>query len=276
MPTIKGWIEECENNHSCSPTSDSKLPKRVLDVERLKEEDKTVLLETSDQKGKYIALSHCWGKKDFIQTSDENIDQHKGGIAFSELPRTFQDVVQITRSLGIRYIWIDSLCIIQDNKEDWANESSKMANIYENCYLNISATGSSDSSGGCFGDRWLTNRARVYPQKFEFDPWIWTITNLPLSIRINSQPIHLFIRPSLGEAHRNFLDLYPEGDSVITAPLLHRGWDFQERVLSPRTIHFHSAELIWEFRAGDHCECGGITSDLSDLRCWQSFLKKIV
>lgn len=75
---------------------------------------------------------------------------HIDKIPWITLPKTFRDAIEVTRNIGIKYIWIDSLCIAQDDQEDWERESSTMASVYERCYLNISATDSNDSTGGCF------------------------------------------------------------------------------------------------------------------------------
>ncbi|KAK7985256.1 hypothetical protein PG988_002878 [Apiospora saccharicola] len=104
---------------------------------------------------RYIALSHCWGKtltKDLITTSG-NLQSRLRSISHDSLPPSFQDAVTITRALGIRYLWIDALCIIQDSAADWATESAKMASVYGDSYLTIAADSSPDSSGGILRKR---------------------------------------------------------------------------------------------------------------------------
>jgi hypothetical protein len=100
----------------------------------------------------YATLSYCWGdprKIPFIRTTEETFVQRKTRIEWGDLPKTFQDAIIIIRALEIHFIWIDSLCILQDDELDWEKEAAKVANIYSNSYLNIAATGSSDSGGGC-------------------------------------------------------------------------------------------------------------------------------
>lgn len=70
-------------------------------------------------------------------------------IFLSDLPPLFQDAIIITRQLGLRYLWIDSLCIIQDSLRDWETEAAKMASIYQNSYVTISATDASNGSAKC-------------------------------------------------------------------------------------------------------------------------------
>ncbi len=114
------------------------------------EPDQIKLLESSDQKEQYISLSHCWGGEKPLITTRATLDDHKAGIAFSSLPKTFQDAVKITRKLGIRYLWIDSLCIVQDDPADWQAEASRMATTYRNSWLTVSATSSTSPSSGVF------------------------------------------------------------------------------------------------------------------------------
>ena len=88
------------------------------------------LYETEQELAHYTTLSHCWGKKHIVTTTKATLEQRKLEVPWLLLSRTFQDAITITRELGIRYIWIDSLCIIQDDKEDWERVSAKMAEIY--------------------------------------------------------------------------------------------------------------------------------------------------
>ena len=103
------------------------------------------LSSKKDLNMKYIALSHCWVdtkpailKKYMLKTMTHGID-------WSWLPRTFQDAMIVTRQLGFRYLWIDSLCIIQNYQEDWIKESGAMQNVYANCVLTIAASWGKDS-----------------------------------------------------------------------------------------------------------------------------------
>jgi len=131
------------------------LPTRVLDVgvEGRSHDIKLITLGTEEVK--YIALSHCWGdSRSILTTTKLTLKPRQQNIEFNDLPRTFQDAVQITRALDVRYLWIDSLCIVQDDEDDWQVESGRMAEIYLGSYLTVAATGSADSSGGCFFRRW--------------------------------------------------------------------------------------------------------------------------
>ncbi|KIJ48704.1 hypothetical protein M422DRAFT_115074, partial [Sphaerobolus stellatus SS14] len=132
------------------------------------------LIETTQgQRGHYVTLSHCWGKKQLLVTTQETITERMREIGMTELPRTFQNVITITRGMGLRYIWIDSLCIIQGDTIDWEEQSAVMSDIYAGCYLNIATTRAGGGHEGCLGARIeeqietapLQRRAWVYQER---------------------------------------------------------------------------------------------------------------
>ncbi|EMD68557.1 hypothetical protein COCSADRAFT_134413, partial [Bipolaris sorokiniana ND90Pr] len=129
--------------------TDAPLPHRVLAIYT----DHVKLVETKDgQTGCYVALSHCWGNPENhpLKTTKENYTERLAGIPLEELPKTFRDAVKITKHIGVKYLWIDSLCIIQDDIEDWKQEAAKMGAVYEYARLTIAAADARDSTEGCF------------------------------------------------------------------------------------------------------------------------------
>ena len=104
------------------------------------------------QIGRYAALSHCWGSFQPLVSIKNDIKARKQGLYQDELPRIFRDAVELCRELRVAYLWIDSLCIIQDDDSDWTIESSKMQDIYRNACLVISAVHTADSRGDLFTD----------------------------------------------------------------------------------------------------------------------------
>ena len=129
------------------------MPTRLIDVDAFREDVKLVDSASFGGRGKYIALSHVWGKGKHFKTETINLDNHRIRIPFGDLPKTFRDAVLATRALGLRYLWIDSICIIQDSPADWKQEASLMASVYFNAYATISAAASKDSDSGLFFDR---------------------------------------------------------------------------------------------------------------------------
>lgn len=179
-----------------------------------------------------------------LTTTLDTIAQRRLNIKFSELPKTFQDAVHITRALGLRYLWIDSLCIIQDDKRDWEIESAKMAGIYTGSYLTIAATASADSSGGFFFNRWVSDKTFG---KLKVETFKGVLVS-------GGADITVYVRPTLNCSHRT------SGDETEVefdnSPLITRAWACQERLLSPRTLHVLRDEMLWECRICGICECG--------------------
>ncbi|KAI0101350.1 heterokaryon incompatibility protein-domain-containing protein [Nemania sp. FL0031] len=229
------WLRECKQNHTCyNDDRPTRLPKRVVYVGD-SDNDQPRLYETENEPARYMCLSHCWGTAQIIKTTTATIWQYKDSIPWADLSTTFQNAITITRKLGIQYIWIDSLCIIQDSTEDWRTESSKMASIYENSYLTVAATKSGSGSGGCFSTASPEYKA------------------MQLNCEDNNGLLHsIYVR-------RNLHDNYEVGPG--NNPLLKRGWVFQERLLSPRVLHFGMQELLWECRDAVECECSYVNSN---------------
>ncbi|KAK5686529.1 hypothetical protein LTS10_002649 [Elasticomyces elasticus] len=103
---------------------------------------------TTGDVSKYVALSYCWGNSGNLRTLSNNIESHKQGIDRSKIPRTIQDATRLTRRLGVRYLWVDALCIVQNDPDDWTTEAARMANVYEGAHLVIAATSSPDVNQG--------------------------------------------------------------------------------------------------------------------------------
>lgn len=265
---IDSWIANCLHNHpSCNISSASQLPTRLLDIS--KSTEFIYLVETrhlpiSIKWPSYATLSHCWGFQRFIQTTSSSLESFYNGIRRSTLPPTFRDAVSIVRALGLRFIWIDSLCIVQDSPEDWKHESTLMASIYSNSYVNIAATGAADNFKGCLAPRKLIHQSIPISTKGLLEP--------------EQEDKAVFVRTSLDDLHKYFSTptiLRSEATNLWErekkeAPLLLRAWVFQERYLAPRTLHFCSSELVMECRQELRCECTGLDSKFNPLRDMQN------
>jgi hypothetical protein len=141
----KSWLDECVHSHpKCqrvSPAS-SELPTRVLEISILGENDVLSIRlypNTAKEVAPYAALSYVWGGPQVFCTVQSNIASHNSEISLSTLPQTIQDAVVCTHNLGLKYLWVDSLCIIQDSTEDRDREIAHMAQIYRNAFVTISA-----------------------------------------------------------------------------------------------------------------------------------------
>lgn len=198
------------------------------------------LCQLPANKVKYITLSHCWGGGPTFTTTTANLHERKRHIEYSSLPQSFQDAVIIAQELGIHYLWIDALCIIQDSKEDWETESAKMSSIYENAYLTIAATAAPNSDAGIFSARprpiklkyQSSSRAKEYKLCARKVPDHHPITTTPSSTPKTAQP-----------------------PSPPSGPLRTRAWALQEHVLCSRILHYTTHELLFECRLTSSCEC---------------------
>lgn len=202
------------------------MPTRVIDI-GMSATDKLRLVRTGAHiRARYTALSHCWGNI----TESEKFRAKKGNMAeisreinHNRLPRTFRHAIKVTRELGVRYLWIDSICIIQDDPEDWATESHKMETVFSSAYCTIAASSARSSVDG------FLKKGRV-----------------PRSCVIHRSPAAgtLFLAPSIDDFQKDV------EESILNT----RGWVFQERALSRRTIFFTSNQVYWECGHGVRCE----------------------
>lgn len=150
---IGQWLAQCREHHDrCNATvPEPWAPTRLLDIGE--EGDEYVRLVERDsmlQKQPYATLSHCWGTAQLIKTTKSTILERFRGIDNEDLPKTFVDAIRIARLFGLRYLWIDSLCIVQDSQEDWVHEADIMSKVYRYAFVNIAATGAAQSDEGCF------------------------------------------------------------------------------------------------------------------------------
>jgi len=215
------WLAECRTSHErcCEPMSDF-VPSRILDVGTYSDSihlQRTLL----GWAGPYVTLSHCWGGGEILKTTKQTLKTMKSGIQISSLPATFAAAVQLTRALGFKYLWIDSLCIIQDSREDWMTESSQMGKIYSHSSLTISA-----DSGGAYSPN-------IEPRMLYYQP-------------VLSKPKPLSDSCSSGHTGLEFLSDDTATTMLLDSPLSTRAWTLQERILSPRVLYFSSKSMAWE------------------------------
>ncbi|KAN0115270.1 HET domain containing protein [Hyaloscypha variabilis] len=214
----KFWLQSCINGHARCPKPSSHLPSRLLD---LTEPSRARVIETHDlREVEYLTLSHCWGGANMLLLESSTANSLFSGVGLSTMPKTFRDAIHVTTRLGYNYLWIDSLCIMQDSAEDWSRESRTMHQIYRHSVCTIAALAAFNGQEGCFIKR--------NPLQYR-DCDLSTITELPLRIQ--------------GEYIRRHGDGGLQG-SVLR--LRKRGWVFQEDLLSPRTLYFGEDGIRWE------------------------------
>ncbi|KAI0868944.1 heterokaryon incompatibility protein-domain-containing protein [Hypoxylon argillaceum] len=227
-------IKSCSSQHSCISADIPSLPTRVIQVG--KANDDVRLVESRGLKERYICLSHCWGEHQPLRTMRANLSEHMDSLPWEHVPQCYRDLIQLSRLLGVQYIWIDSLCIIQDDPDDWLAESLKMCDVYENSWLTVASTALPNCS-------------------YE----LWSLSGRPKNFRVATgttelgEPYSLIAAPA-AYWHPTNVDMGHRQREIW--PLLDRAWVFQEIMLSPRVLHFSRWELIWECRERTSCECG--------------------
>lgn len=241
---ISSQLQRCEKSHrrcSWKSSSGSALPMRVLDVGR-HVGDIVRLYETERETAQYACLSYCWGRSPFLRTVAANLKDHLEQISLDQLPLAQRETIAIVRQLGIRYLWIDSLCIIQDSKDDWRREAADMASIYQRSCLVISASKSSAACDGLF--------STVPPDCFDSHKLVVDVGDGQQYSEVSARLRFTHISRPIPAAKENLSPL----------PVFTRGWTFQERFLAPRILHFNAEELAWECLEESACQCSGVES----------------
>jgi hypothetical protein len=268
LSTARGMIKNCLSSHPrCRQAKSATLPKRVIDVCLGHPDSQTVKLyeskwNESEQRyehGEYTTLSHVWGIGKLPKTTKENLQSHLQGIPWPALPRAFQEAIILTRALSIRYLWIDSLCLVQDDVQAKLEESVRMDEIFGNTFLTIGATSATDSSS-----------QPLFPAKTPPFKIQTTDNKGQLSkVYVREQPSHYSFKAPFDEgSHMNEWELpfNMSEEANLHTPLLKRAWTYTERLLSPRVLHFTKSEMILECREGYSCECGRIDDTTFDSR----------
>lgn len=240
---LKLWLEDCDTKHTdCraklrTPSRKESLPDlptRLIDVGSLKDL-RLRLVATQEEpiaSSHYIALSHPWGDVDKFPPFStwrrdgsglgHDIDAFRKAIKYDELPATFKDAVDCTRALGIRYLWIDSICIIQGKDGDFNDEAKNMEKVFSGAYCVLAASRATNQHDGFLGRR--APRKYITFGRAKDQPYYVC------------EPIDHFSR------------------DVIEGSLNQRGWVLQERALARRTIYFAESQTYFECGNGIRCE----------------------
>jgi hypothetical protein len=271
-----------------TPTS---YPKRLiaLDWDHKRSLEQTIrLIETDDldwdrlplSRCHYATLSHCWGTAVSnvhyqARLLKHNIRDRKRGMDINTLPTTFRDALQFAaRFPYVGFIWIDTLCIIQDDEADWLEQSARMGDIYKDAFINISATAATNSGEGLsfsrrpellFENEVVLNIGGLPGAATSSVPRMSTEHSVELenisfgvggnkAVAISSQD-EAFQKPDHGILRRcTILDISVWTDRVDKAPVNQRGWVIQERLMAPRVLHFCRDRVAWECREFEAAE----------------------
>lgn len=247
----ESWLENCVKKHTlaCARTTGIFQPTRLVDVgpsDGSKAPHLWIASEGGYQpmqpRNPYVALSYCWGNVPFLTLTSSTIEALKSSIPMYSLPQTVRDAIMIVRRLGIRYLWVDSLCIIQGSDkeahEDWIRISENMNLIYREAFLTIVAAGANNAHAGIFKQR---NRAMQH-----------CLLDYPSSSCFSGTV-------AIGPVY--------EKNPRSSEPLDCRAWALQERLLSTRILEYGTAEMSWKCRCAVRSESGtrSDTSTVVDL-----------
>jgi heterokaryon incompatibility protein (HET) len=215
---IRDRLKICqEHHHECTSQEVPILPHRVIDVGA--EDSSTsarLFINDSQQRGEYTCLSYCWGGPQDVSTTTATLEQYSICLPSDELPQTIRDAINITRSLAIRYLWVDALCILQDNTDDKSVEIGEMGRIYRNAMVTIAAASSRQVK-----DSFLTERTIPYSYQLPFylSAGRFGTISLRACIKLGHEEVD---------------------------PLESRGWTLQESLLSRRILYYGSRDLLWK------------------------------
>lgn len=236
---VRHWLLDCKTNHTqCggnrAPNIRKWRPSRLISF-TLSPGPGTDVVQLVDgaplpDQAEYVALSHCWGKVRLIRLLASTEAKLRAGYPISQLPKTFREAIQVCRWLDYRYIWVDSLCIIQDSAEDWQTESQTMKLVYGRGAITIAAAHAPDSTKGLFTER---------------DP----NSIIPPIVPCNWQgPWSRVKQPCC------VIDMEIHTDNIEDSNLASRGWTVQERVLSPRLLSFGKTQMFYQCLKDEFCE----------------------
>ncbi|KAI1774198.1 HET-domain-containing protein [Hypoxylon cercidicola] len=272
MRFMKEIVWECCNRHpGCAIQPDGFIPTRLIYVGGGKDALKLCDCIPPEQNISWAALSHCWGGGKPLSLTKETLKGLKEHINFSELPATFQDAVTITQELELTYVWIDSLCIVQDDKTDWEKEAARMGAVYSRAFIVISGASSPNPSTPYLRPReeeWL-------PKRFNFS--VSPGVNIPITVRQR----HLLAAPlDQGLLEPPFTSSWATLKKV--GPLYGRGWCFQESFLASRIVNFAPGAIIYECKTHRKsedqlppypCTIPGTLGEVTPLEQWHMIVK---
>ncbi|CAH0027415.1 unnamed protein product [Clonostachys rhizophaga] len=254
--TWKRWFETCRTSHSKCRGLENRarpfIPERLIEIlctETM--ESSRWRLVSSRHLGyvSYVTLSHCWGSSDHLKLLKSNLDylQSQEGNPPTTLPKTYQHAFIVALALGFRFIWVDSLCIIQDDDRDWREQSSVMGMIYKHGQCNLAATWAHDGKDGCFS----------YREPEVVKPPLVELTSAGDKLTRN----HVIV------------DSLVYHNDLHHAPLNTRGWVVQERYMARRQLSFCKQQVYWECEellASEQFPCGipGTLTNLTHVNQW--------
>ncbi|KAH6659057.1 heterokaryon incompatibility protein-domain-containing protein [Truncatella angustata] len=236
MNFVKESVWQCCHEHpGCRTSAQGFKPTRLLYVGGGDAGLRLCETTTWPEAVPYVALSHCWGGSKPLSLKTSQLEDFKKHIDVSELPNTFKDAIMVARELQLPYLWIDSLCIVQDDKTDWEKEAALMADVYSQAFVVVTTASSPNPETPILGPR--------------EDEWLSKTFNFPASPGV-TVPVIARKRHVLAASLEQGLLEPPFTTSWAwlkrVGPLYNRGWCFQEAYLATRNLQFTPGAIVFE------------------------------
>jgi Heterokaryon incompatibility protein (HET) len=228
---------------------------RLIEIESSTVPPSLRLVEFAKDFPAYITLSHRWGSPQPFKTTQASLSAHSMSIPFTRLPKTFTDAINVAQALAVKYIWIDSICIVQDSQDDWRRQSEQMGSIYQMSLCTLAAIDAhvdGDEDRGLFVDRDMLPFSVLLENTYKFqynealpDPNVPTNT----TYKLNSNAIDVKKESASAWKSSQFTlkpNLTTFEMSVELSEWNCRAWIFQERMLSTRVLYFTKEQIFWE------------------------------
>ncbi|VUC32174.1 unnamed protein product [Clonostachys rosea] len=229
LDLVKTWLADCDETHEkeCSSRKPRDGPGRLISIQ----DDTVRLVETAslDTLPQYATLTYCWGKVPFLKLTQDTYAEFLAGISLDRLPQTFQDAIIVARRLGLSYIWIDALCIIQEEpeKSDWLKESGRMRSVYGGSHVTLAASSATDVYQGFLSSALSPKYQGGFYAQVSSDKYT---------------------------RKQNFHSSAVFFESIVHSHLAGRAWALQERLLSRRAVLFSKYGVFWQCHSNSRSE----------------------
>ena len=247
------WLTECAGHGSelhllCPKIGNVGVsPKRLLKIDAVNNRYNIRLRETSSHEPlSYACLSYCWGGDQPVKTTKATLAQRRKGIHFQSLPKTLQDAITVTVNLQISHLWIDCLCMIQDDEDDMLAELPNMPEIYKKAHVTISASSANTCYDGFLQKRQLPPNAECEDVILQYDAPTGVVGNVYL---------------------------FEDQSRTIADPISKRAWTLQERRISPRFLDFSSQQLRWICNSRHYFD-GGLKAEVLDMQAEETGIQQ--
>ncbi|KAI0385452.1 heterokaryon incompatibility protein-domain-containing protein [Hypomontagnella monticulosa] len=242
LAQARRWLEECLHSHPNCRTEQKSMPSRILRIDTIKapSEFEVTIEHTHDKVQPFAALSYCWGGDQPYKTTKSRIASESLRLPYEELAKSVQDAIKVALNLGLKYLWVDALCIIQDDENDKIEQIADMPRIYNQAHVTIIAARADRATRGFLDDIDIINTTRLA---------------VKLPFRCPGQ------HATLGSAYVTFIE-----DNRESEPIHFRAWTLQERYLSNRCLEFGSHQTRWVCASSRSKDgyCDGWKRDRSD------------